>query len=123
MAELETLARESKERRTEGRDRKTRSDRKTAREARRQEGGQEDTWRYRRGDRMTDKKTEGQGEEWEDMRGDKKTGVGTEGQKRRQEDGSGQERGKEDRRAVMLVMLVVPVVLGSSSVNSSSHRC
>lgn len=78
---------------------------------------------------MADKKTEGQGEGWEDMRGDKKTGVGTEGQKRRQEDGSGQERGKEDRRGVMLVVLVVPVVpvvlvlLGSSFVNSSSHRC
>lgn len=47
MAELET--RESKDRRTEGGDRKRRSDRKTAREARRQEGGQEDTWGYRRG--------------------------------------------------------------------------
>lgn len=94
MAELETLARESKDRRTEGGDRKMRSDRKTAREARRQEGGQEDTWGYRRGDRMADKKTEGQGEGWEDMRGDKKTGVGTEGQTKKTRGRVGTREGK-----------------------------
>lgn len=123
MAELETLAHESEEGRTEGGDRKMKSDRKTGKQQGRQEdrrGDKKTRGGYRRGDGMADRKTEGQGMGGhegvqEDRSGDRSAEKKTRGW-------VGTEEGKERQKGVMLVVLVVPVVLGSSSVNSLYHR-